>query len=42
MTNYKFITENDDNKSSSTSNTSMPANNRKRHRPVRGLPRTEI
>lgn len=41
MTNYKFITENDDNISSNKSNTSMPAKNRKRHKPAKGLPRTE-
>lgn len=42
MTRYKIIkdTNNDDN-SSGTSNTSMPAENRKRHKPERGLPRTE-
>ena len=42
MTNYKIITNNDDNKSSnasSTSNTENPAENRKRHKPVKGLPR---
>lgn len=39
MTNYKFITNNDDNKSSNTSNTQNPAENRKRHKPVKGLPR---
>lgn len=39
MTNYKFIENNDDNKSSNTSNTSMPTENRKRHKPVKGLPR---
>ena len=42
MTNYKFITNNDDNKSSNTSSTSdtrNPAENRKRHKPVKGLPR---
>jgi hypothetical protein len=42
MTNYKFITNNDDNNSSntsSTSNTQKPAENRKRHKPVKGLPR---
>lgn len=42
MANYKFITSNNDNESSNVSNTSMPAKNRKRHKPVRGLPRTEI
>ena len=36
MTNYKIITNSDDNKSSSTQN---PAENRKRHKPVKGLPR---
>ncbi|WP_291701438.1 hypothetical protein [Clostridium sp.] len=39
MTNYKFITNNDDDKSSNTSNTQNPAENRKRHKPVKGLPR---
>ena len=39
MTNYKFITNNDDNKSSNTSNTQNPAENRRRHKPVKGLPR---
>ncbi|AQR90679.1 hypothetical protein [Clostridium saccharobutylicum] len=41
MTNYKFITnnENDNNESSNTSNTRKPAQNRKRHKPVKGLPR---
>ncbi len=42
MTNYKFITSNNENDSSNTTNTSMPAKNRKRHKPVRGIPRTEI
>lgn len=41
MTRYKIISTNDDGKSSATSNTSMPAENRKRHKPERGLPRTE-
>lgn len=41
MTKYKFIKGNADNESESTSNTSMPAENRKRHKPERGLPRTE-
>ena len=35
MTNYKFITS-DDEKSSNTQN---PGANRKRHKPVKGLPR---
>lgn len=39
MTNYKIITDNDENKSSSASNTQNPAKNRKRHKPVKGLPR---
>lgn len=45
MTKNKIITNNDDNKSSnasnasSTSNTQNPAENRKRHMPVKGLPR---
>ena len=42
MANYKVTTNNDDNKSSntsSTSNTQNPAENRKRHMPVKGLPR---
>lgn len=38
MTNYKFIANNND-KSSDTSNTQNPAENRKRHKPVKGLPR---
>ncbi|MFW2490663.1 hypothetical protein [Clostridium chromiireducens] len=42
MTNYKFILNNDDNASSNVSNTSMPAKNRKRHKPVRGIPRTNL
>ncbi len=36
MTNYKVITNGDDNASSNTQN---PAKNRKRHKPVKGLPR---
>jgi hypothetical protein len=42
MTDYKFITDNDENKSSNTSkvsSTNQPAENRKRHKPVKGLPR---
>jgi len=39
MTKNKVITNNDDNKSSSTSNTQNPAENRKRHKPEKGLPR---
>lgn len=39
MTNYKFITSNDENISSNESNTRNPAKNRKRHKPVKGLPR---
>lgn len=39
MTNYKFITSNDENNSSNTSNTQNPGKNRKRHKPVKGLPR---
>jgi len=39
MTNYKFITDNDENKSSKASNTQNPAENRKRHKPVKGLPK---
>ncbi len=39
MTNYKFITSEDENKSSNTSNTQNPKENRKRHKPVKGLPR---
>ena len=38
MTNYKIITDNED-KSANTSNTQNPAENRKRHKPVKGLPR---
>lgn len=40
MTNYKFITGNDETASASESNTKKPAQNRKRHKPVKGLPRT--
>lgn len=36
MTNYNIITDDDDNKSSNTQN---PAENRKRHKPTKGLPR---
>ena len=36
MTNYKVITNNDDNKSPNTEN---PAKNRKRHTPAKGFPR---
>jgi len=36
MTNNKSDTNNNDNKSS---NTSMPAENRERHKPAKGLPR---
>lgn len=40
MANYKFITSDDENnKSSNTTNTQNPAQNRKRHKPVKGLPR---
>ncbi|WP_297424724.1 hypothetical protein [Clostridium sp.] len=39
MTNYKFITDNNENESNNKSNTVMPAKNRKRHKPVRGIPR---
>ena len=39
MTNYKFITSNDEKTSSNESNTRNPAENRKRHKPVKGLPR---
>jgi len=41
MTNSKFITDNDDNSSntSKVSKTQSPAENRKRHKPVKGLPR---
>lgn len=42
MTNYKVIINNDENASSNTSNqskTNNPANNRKRHKPVKGLPK---
>ena len=35
MTNYKIITDNED----KSSNTQNPAENRKRHKPVKGLPR---
>ncbi|NRT87648.1 hypothetical protein [Clostridium beijerinckii] len=42
MTNYKFITNNDENDSTNTTNTSMTAKNRKRHKPVRGIPRTGV
>lgn len=39
MTNYKFITSNDENNNSTNkSNTQNPAKNRKRHKPVKGLP----
>jgi hypothetical protein len=39
MANYKFITSEYENKSSNTSDTQNPACNRKRHKPVKGLPR---
>jgi len=39
MTNYKFITSDDENTSSNPSKTNNPAKNRKRHKPVKGLPR---
>lgn len=45
MTNYKVITNSDDTASSNvssttnTSNTENPAENRKRHKPTKGLPR---
>lgn len=39
MTNYKFITNEDENQASNTSNTQNPGANRKRHKPVKGLPR---
>ncbi|OOM76143.1 hypothetical protein CLPUN_28670 [Clostridium puniceum] len=39
MTNYKFITNNDENTPSNPSKTNNPAKNRKRHKPVKGLPR---
>lgn len=40
MTNYKFITSNNEAEASNESNTNNPAKNRKRHKPVKGLPRT--
>jgi hypothetical protein len=40
MTNYKFITDNDENSSSNSTNTNQPAKNRKRHKPIKGIPRT--
>lgn len=39
MTNYKFITSNNETEASSESSTRNPAKNRKRHKPVKGLPR---
>ncbi|SFC48534.1 hypothetical protein [Clostridium uliginosum] len=39
MADYKFITNDDDNKSSNTSNTQNPVKNRKMHKPIKGLPR---
>lgn len=42
MTNYKFITSDDENKSSNPENASKtqnPSANRKRHKPVKGIPR---
>lgn len=39
MTNYKIITEDEETKSSSSSKTIYPSENRKRHKPVKGLPR---
>lgn len=42
MTNYKVITNNDDKTSANTtniSNTQNPEKNRKRHKPVKGIPR---
>ncbi|WP_315068917.1 hypothetical protein [uncultured Clostridium sp.] len=41
MTKYKFITTNNDGSENNSSATSMPAENRKRHKPIRGLPRLE-
>lgn len=41
MANYKFITDNNTNDNKS-SNTQMPAKNRKRHKPVRGIPKTDL
>lgn len=40
MTNYKFIINNNETEASKESNTRNPAQNRKRHKPVKGLPRT--
>lgn len=42
MTNYKFIINNNETEASASkeSNTRNPAQNRKRHKPVKGLPRT--
>ena len=40
MTNYKFITSNNEAEVSKESSTINPAKNRKRHKPVKGLPRT--
>lgn len=39
MTNYKFITKEDENQISDKSKTQNPKENRKRHKPVKGLPR---
>lgn len=39
MTNYKFITSNNEAEPANESNTRNPAKNRKRHKPVKGLPR---
>ncbi|EHJ00681.1 hypothetical protein CDLVIII_4151 [Clostridium sp. DL-VIII] len=41
MTKYKFITSDNDESENNSSDTSMPAKNRKRHKPIRGLPRLE-
>lgn len=41
MTKYKFITTNNDSSENSSSDTSMPAENKKRHKPIKGLPRLE-
>lgn len=40
MTNYKFIINNNETEASKESNTRNPAKNRKRHKPVKGIPRT--
>jgi len=39
MIDSKFITDNDDNNTSKVSKTQNPAENRKRHKPTKGLPK---